>query len=193
MTKYNLTLVLFIHGLLAWCQPATGTERPYQLWLNEHYFKGLLEQRVQNGRVDIVNETYAVEVEFARNWKHSIGQALWYGMQTNRQPGIVLIMQKIEERKYGIMLQSALNYAAIGDRIKVWFYPEDFGQGFETMPLTSESRNGLSTGGNQNASLSYSINTTSNVRHNNRCAYFNCKNCVQAGPRDGRACGKCGG
>ena len=29
--------------------------------------------------------------------------------------------------KYGIMLQSTIDYAQIGDKIKVWFYPQDFG------------------------------------------------------------------
>ena len=30
----------------------------------------------KNGRVDIVTDEYAIEVEWANNWKHSIGQAL---------------------------------------------------------------------------------------------------------------------
>ena len=44
----------------------------------------------KNGRVDIVTDEYAIEVEWANNWKHSIGQALWYSIQTNKKPASYL-------------------------------------------------------------------------------------------------------
>jgi hypothetical protein len=151
---------------------------------------GNREVKVNGGRVDLVTASYAIETEWASNWKHSIGQALWYGLQTNKQPGIILIMKSIDERKYGIMLQSALDYAGLTDKIKVWFYPEDFGGTFETVKaeaITYKS-NLISQNGN------YTRNRNSGVRHNSRCTYFDCANCVPCGASDGKkACGKCGG
>jgi hypothetical protein len=151
---------------------------------------GVKEQRVQNGRVDIVTATHAIEVEWASNWKHSIGQALWYGLQTNKEPGIILLMKSIDDRKYGIMLQSALDYAGISEKIKVWFYPEDFDETFESVETNRQEhkQNLLQTNGQ------YTCNKNSGVRHNSKCTYFDCANCVPCGPTDGKkACGKCGG
>jgi len=87
---------------------------------------GEKEKTVYGGRVDIVTDEYAIEVEFASKWKHSIGQALWYGLQTNKAPGIVLIKKSKTENKYVIQLGSALQYAGLTDKIKVWVWPDDF-------------------------------------------------------------------
>lgn len=155
-------------------------EAYYVNWLYEHYFHGEREVVLYGGRADIVNDAYAIEVERAPNWKNSIGQSLWYGMQTNKKPGIVLVMENIDQRRYGIMLQSALDYAGIADKITVWFYPEDFGLGFSTaQPLIGE--------------MQYSYNTNSGVRHNSNCTYFSCQNCVPCDGNRGKACGRCGG
>lgn len=183
-----------VYIILLLCLPifkATGQqpEAHYVKWLNEHYFHGDMEVTLDGGRADIVNETYAIEVEKAPKWKNSIGQALWYGLQANKQPGIVLVMENIGQRKYGIMLLSALDYAGIGDKIMVWFYPEDFGIGFGETPST-QSLNAVPSG---NSGHQYSYNTNSGVRHNSSCMYFNCKNCVPCDGNKGKACGKCGG
>lgn len=100
---------------------------------------GQTEVSVKNGRVDIVTDEYAIEVEWANNWKHSIGQALWYSIQTNKKAGIILIMKDEGDYKYGIMLQSTIDYAQIGDKIKVWFYPQDFGGSFESQKLEEKN------------------------------------------------------
>ena len=147
------------------------------------------EVRVENGRVDLLTRTHAIEVEWATNWKHSVGQALWYAMQTNTKPGIILIMKDISERRFAIMLQSAIDYAGLTDKIDLWFYPEDFNTSFAEMQSTAEKHKLeiISKLGN------YSLNKKSGVRHNSRCSSFNCDNCVPASQEEGRACGKCGG
>lgn len=176
--------------LLASLIGSAQSESFYVDWLNNHEFRGQTEVMLPNGRADIVNSVYAIEVEWASNWKHSIGQALWYGLQTNRKPGIVLIMKDISERKYGVMLQSALDYASITDKIQVWFYPEDFGQTFGDVEIETNTyrQNLIQEHGH------FTCNKNSGVRHNSGCTYFNCPNCVPCGPDDGKkACGKCGG
>ncbi len=92
--------------------------------INQNHFGGRTEVTLKGGRADIVNNNYAIEVEFASKWKNAIGQALWYGLQLERKPGIVLVMKDINDRKYGIMLQSAIDYAGLTDKIKVWFIPK---------------------------------------------------------------------
>ena len=189
-TLLTCLMVIFC-TFLSYGQNTGNSEKPYQFWLNDNHFHGEMEYPVPNGRVDIVNKDYAIEVEFAHKWKHSIGQALWYGLQTNKKPGIVLILKDKKERKYGIMLQSALDYAGISDKIKVWFYPEDFGKPFGFVPTTTGSGGQSPMQGSPGTT--YSINKNSKVRHNSGCAHFACKNCVAAGANDGRACKHCGG
>lgn len=55
---------------------------------------GVLEYVLPDGaRVDCLTEGYAIEFDFAAKWAESIGQALYYGIMTGRQPGVVLIME----------------------------------------------------------------------------------------------------
>ena len=63
-------------------------------------------------------------VQFSR--VQSIGQSIWYGLQTNKKPGIILLMRSKEDYKYFIQLNSALTYANLNDQITVYLYPNDF-------------------------------------------------------------------
>ncbi len=51
-------------------------------------------------RVDCLTKEYAIEFDFAKKWAESVGQALYYGKETNRQPAVVLILDKPEDMKY---------------------------------------------------------------------------------------------
>jgi hypothetical protein len=157
--------------------------------INQSHFGGRTEVSMTGGRADIVDDNYAIEVEFANKWKDAIGQSLWYGLQLERQPGIVLIMKTIQDRKYGIMLQSAIDYAGLTDKIKVWFYPEDFGIPFAqpVQKFIEERQEVVQTNGQ------YSYNKSSGIRHNSRCTYFSCKSCEPSSRDKGKGCGRCGG
>lgn len=181
---------IIFYLILLTCLTAIGQNESFYIDKIKNKMGGATEQNVTNGRVDIVTNTHAIEVEWAENWKNSIGQALWYGLQTNKEPGIILIMKSIDDRKYGVMLQSSLNYAGISDKIKVWFYPEDFGDSFQNgQEERSVYRQKLIQEHGH-----YTCNKNTGARHNSRCTYFNCSNCVPCGANDGeKACGKCGG
>ena len=103
-------------------------ERQPERWYQERIaaaLGGKVEVGVPNGRVDVVTETHAIEVEFASAWKHSIGQALWYALQTGKKPGIVLVIQdEKRDRPHVIRLGSVLQ--ANGLDVKVWLWPDDF-------------------------------------------------------------------
>ncbi|MCZ2101264.1 MAG: hypothetical protein LC107_06985 [Chitinophagales bacterium] len=186
----NCKYVLMLWIALSFQFSAGAQSEAYYIDEIATMLQGKQEVSVENGRVDIVTDAYAIEVEWASNWKHSIGQALWYGLQTNKKPGIILLMKGLDDRKYGIRLQSAIDYAGLTDKIKVWFYPEDFGRSFTQVEQQKMlyNQNRVATLGN------YTVNKSSGIRHNSKCPYFECKNCVPCGPSDGsKACGKCGG
>lgn len=68
-----------------WCDKAGG--------VTEHVVSG-------GSRVDCLTDTHAVEVEFAPKWKEAVGQALYYGKKTKRTPGILLILESKNDKKY---------------------------------------------------------------------------------------------
>lgn len=87
--------------------------------------KGKMEIRVPDGRVDVLTSGHAIEVEFSAKWKNSIGQALWYSLQTGKPAGIVLILEN-EKRDMpdAIRLGSVISEHKLP--IKVWLWPRDF-------------------------------------------------------------------
>lgn len=55
-------------------------------------FNGRTESPVKNGRVDVLTDRFAIEVERLENWHEGIGQSLHYGDQTGRLPCLALIL-----------------------------------------------------------------------------------------------------
>ncbi len=72
-------------------------EKYYQTqWCNAK--GGIMEYKLNDKtRVDCLTPTLAVEVDFAPKWAECIGQAIYYGRQTNRQAACVLIMENGEK------------------------------------------------------------------------------------------------
>jgi len=139
---------------------------------------GEREKRIKGGRVDITNDTFAIEVDFSKKWKEAIGQSIWYGLNTNLQPGIVLIRSGRKDT-YHIQLFSALTYAGLSDRIKVWLYPDDF-------PNAKVLEKELIS--------KHWLNLKNNTRHNANCTSFiNTKKGRFCQQLEGRPCGSCKG
>ena len=79
---------------------------------------GILEYRLKDKtRVDCLTKTYAIEVDFASKWAESIGQSLYYGLMTNHQPGVLLV---IEKKRKDIKYLKRLERVAKEIDIKVW-------------------------------------------------------------------------
>lgn len=51
-------------------------------------------------RADCANATHVVEFDFGKKWAESTGQALNYGAQSGKTPGIVLILEKAGDERY---------------------------------------------------------------------------------------------
>ncbi|BCB95842.1 hypothetical protein JZK55_07640 [Dissulfurispira thermophila] len=92
-------------------------EKDYQkAWCEREH--GIIEYVLDDQtRVDCLLPDYAVEFDFAPKWAESIGQSLYYGLKTNRQPGVVLILEHPDkDEKY----LKRLNTVAMHYNIKVW-------------------------------------------------------------------------
>ena len=191
--KYLISIAIYSLFIL------TGLNAQQETYYSEilaHKLNGVTEYKVEGGSVDILTSDYAIEVKRASKWKHSIGQALWYALQTNRKPGIILIMKSRKDRIHGIRLQSALDHANLNS-VKVWFYPEDFGGSIGVNNIVESNfihKNNLAQA--KNKECTYWINTGSqkNTRHNKRCTWFN--NTTQGrftSTKEGTSCTRCGG
>ena len=91
-------------------------EKEYQkFWCNQQ--GGITEYKLKdNTRVDCLLSDYAVEVDFAQKVYESIGQALYYGLMTYRQPAVLIIIEDDNCQKY----VNRLKIVADKYNIKVW-------------------------------------------------------------------------
>ncbi|MCP4751214.1 MAG: hypothetical protein GY866_09990 [Proteobacteria bacterium] len=110
-------LILFL--LLALSLPAYGNpfskkgrmpEKYYQkIWCDQN--NGIAEYRLKDKtRVDCLNNTHAVEVDFGKKWAEAIGQSLYYSLQTGKKAGILLIVDDPKERRFWIRLNSTIEH-----------------------------------------------------------------------------------
>ena len=85
---------------------------------NEHYYqkqwctgKGKIEYHLTNNtRVDCLTPTHAIEFDWASKWYESVGQSLYYSLQTNKRAGIVLIIKHKKDYKYWLRLNSTIKH-----------------------------------------------------------------------------------
>ena len=80
----------------------TDPEPVWSRWLAEQ-MGGVAEYQLPcRGRVDILTDTLACEVEWVKKgYGEAIGQAVYYGLMTERQPAIILLLRgKPTEAKY---------------------------------------------------------------------------------------------
>jgi hypothetical protein len=112
MKKVILALVLVLAVSAAWYDIITtvcadGPMR--EVWWQERWCAGQVEVVLADGvRCDCLTDTHAIEIDFARKWYEAIGQALYYGLQTGRRPGVGLIVEKDTDKRYFIRLNSVI-------------------------------------------------------------------------------------
>lgn len=94
--KQILAVSLFIcgfGGVIAGAQSGNKNELYYSKKIAEE-LGGEAEFRTPDGsRVDILTDTTAYEVEWVYNWESAIGQSIFYGMTTNKDPGVILLLK----------------------------------------------------------------------------------------------------
>lgn len=107
-------LFLLLACLLIADEPRRLTENEHSDKLAEKY--NALREVVlwDKSRVDLANNEYVIEVDFAHKWTEAIGQALYYSIADGRKPAVLLLWSPGDERyiyrcqavcaKYGIKL-----------------------------------------------------------------------------------------
>jgi hypothetical protein len=129
-------------------------------------------------RCDILTDSYAIEVDFARKWGEAIGQSLNYSFQFNRQAGIVLILEKPSDRKHLIRVNSIIQHYDLP--IRVWEI-----RAYEQSSVPATDNTSTATGG-------YWISTTGKT-HRQGCRYYGKGNGRHTKKASGNSCKICGG
>jgi hypothetical protein len=108
----KITLILIIVFLLPSLLSAKREhpEKWYQeQWCEKH--NGQVELTMPDGtRCDYVTDTHAIEFDFGSKWAEAIGQSAYYSLQTEKKPGIVLILETMKDRKYWIRLSTTIEH-----------------------------------------------------------------------------------
>ncbi|NIP61766.1 MAG: hypothetical protein GWN01_02580 [Nitrosopumilaceae archaeon] len=123
MKKFKNLILILSFICIGWTGIASAgqrtPERFYQLhWCKEH--NGTAETRLEDGtRVDCLTNSYAIEFDFAYKWAEAVGQVAHYAIMTNRNPGIVLILEDKNDLRYIIRLLNATRHST--DQWRFWF------------------------------------------------------------------------
>lgn len=162
---------------------------------------GASEVSVPSGRVDLVTDSVAYEVELAANWKEAIGQSLWYSLQTGKKPGIIIVKETPEQFKYVQQLNSALQHGDLADRFVIKVFPDDFPLAAmadtwmqEPVKLTAESNKPtVSPDQISKTKTDFWLTKKSKKRHNKSCDIYEKSNGNYCTKDAGTAAGCCGG
>jgi len=93
--KRTLAILLFL------VSPALAGEVEEVARLAKKY-GGKTEVRLSDGtRVDLLTDTHAIEADWSKKWAEAVGQSLFYGLMTNKRPGIILLVKDPQrEQRY---------------------------------------------------------------------------------------------
>jgi len=111
--RHIISIVIFLSCvLLAGLASAKGLHP--EKWYQERWCRangGSLEVALPGKtRCDCVTEKHAIEFDFGPKWAESIGQALYYSIQTGKRAGVVLILEKPDDYKYWIRLNTVIDH-----------------------------------------------------------------------------------
>ena len=103
----SVALILMSTGLNA---ARLNSEAHYQEIAAKKY-SGQTEVTMPYGtRCDIVTEIHAIVVEFADKWVEATGQSLNYSFQLNKQAGMLLILEKPDDERHLIRVESIIKH-----------------------------------------------------------------------------------
>ena len=93
MDNVKRNFILSVLVLLIGSAPVlAASEKEWQDAWNEAFAHGQTEVSVEFGKVNILTDTYAIEVEHVYKFHKGIGQALQYAYETGKKPALALYM-----------------------------------------------------------------------------------------------------
>jgi hypothetical protein len=123
---FSIAVLIFFAGACAGTkQYALYNEKDFQEAFNKIYFQGKakMEVPVRYGRIDLLTDEYAIEVEKLDKFHEAIGQALHYAKETGKKPAIAISIVDSEpgDKEKLRYVTWLCNYY----KIKVWYINEE--------------------------------------------------------------------
>jgi hypothetical protein len=126
---FTIFLLFLVAACAAPQQQTLRTERDYQIAFNQVYFSGKAEMEVpvKYGRIDLLTDDYAIEVDRLEKFHEAIGQALHYAKEAGKKPGIAIFItdHKSSDKEKLEYVKWLCKYY----KIKVWFINEELEKG----------------------------------------------------------------
>lgn len=174
------------------------SESDWQVAFNRLVVRGQLEVTLPTGRVDILTNEHAIEVDHVRNYRSGIKQALHYAAASKRKAGLALLIdgggdtaQALDEARR-LCTESDVQFWLINEYVSVNDLLAQ--KGASASSASHQSLTDDQSPSVQPAQKTHWLNTSSDVRHNASCRWFgNTKNGRYCQANEGQACGTCGG
>lgn len=97
----TVIIVFIVMALGSFSPFAIGDEKINEAWYVKRFCTGTVEYRLPDaGRVDCLEDEYAIEYDYAKKWSECIGQALEYGRVTKRKAACALILKEKGDFKH---------------------------------------------------------------------------------------------
>jgi len=105
MKNQKIKLLLIILLLLIISLPIFSQNKKQKESYYRDFFADTIKGKTEvllndKSRVDIVTDSFAIEVDFAEKWAESIGQSLYYAEKLNKKPAILIIIDGYNDEKY---------------------------------------------------------------------------------------------
>jgi hypothetical protein len=94
----TLSLIL----TLALTSTSLAGEREEQARLAPKYHAEIEVVLWDQTRVDLLNDEYAIEIDFSVKWAEAVGQSLYYAALTDRKPAIILLIKDFKKETRNI-------------------------------------------------------------------------------------------
>lgn len=199
--QFNMTICLSRRrwlgwGLLLWASQALAWESltfdlpsgaKESFWRDElaRRWGGRTEQVVNGGRVDVLTDREAVEVEFPGKWHEGLGQVLHYASETGKQGVLAIVVYARSEGN--LLLKTRQRLELIDKQCRE--------NGLRLVVLFPNRGEEFAHSSKQTtAEPCHWLNLETGIRHNEDCPHYGKSKAGRScGPGEGRACSHCGG
>ncbi|MFH0952708.1 MAG: hypothetical protein V1873_00080 [Verrucomicrobiota bacterium] len=155
---------------------------------------GQHEVSIEGGRIDVLTDTQAIEIDWPHKWHEGLGQALHYSDVTGKQGVLALISysqgpEKLQADSRARFDMVEKQCAKHGIKVIVLFPSQPKAYGTSATNLLPDLQQK-----HVDASTNYWLNTKTRLRHRPNCRYYGTGvNGRPCGAKEGKACALCGG
>lgn len=172
------------------------SQAPEALWRDvlAEELGGQHEVPVEGGRIDVLTDTQAIELDWPHKWHEGLGQALHYADATGKQGVLALISYsqgpeslREDSRKRMDMVERIC--AKSGIKLIVLFPAQPKAYGTPATNVLADLKRAHDL-----ASTNFWLNTKTGLRHREGCRYYGIgKYGRPCGEKEGKPCALCGG